>query len=139
MGCDIHMHTEIKVNGKWLHFSQPRLERDYEMFGWLAGVRRDGTCLFGEPKGVPDDASDTTALCFREDGERCGAHTPSWIGAEEIERFYAKRKERDPKDFSWEHEQMGYLFGNGWDWWRREPTSYPKCIQDIRWVFWFDN
>ncbi len=61
MGCDIHLYFEKKVNGKWEKIKvDERLQpddRNYRLFGFLAGVR--GTCF--EPqfvgRGVPDDTS----------------------------------------------------------------------------------
>jgi len=42
MGCDIHWHSEVKVDGVWHHHSNPRISRDYWLFALLAGVRNYG-------------------------------------------------------------------------------------------------
>lgn len=82
MGCDIHFVTEIKAEkfgwvgtcststiGQWANLNELRLsplrvlmERDYEFFTKLAGVR--GT-TGPTPNGLPLDASELTrALCW---------------------------------------------------------------------------
>ena len=61
MGCDIHGYIEYedwKDNNGQVHrscFGQDLGERDYAMFGLLAGVRRGG-CLF-QPRGIPENLS----------------------------------------------------------------------------------
>ena len=35
--------------------------------------------------------------------------------------------------------EMGYLFENGWNDWLRYREDYPSCIEDIRFICWFDN
>ena len=40
MSCDIHLHVEVKVNGKWLHYDKVGMHPFfYEMFAKMAGVR----------------------------------------------------------------------------------------------------
>lgn len=60
MGCDIHIITEIKKNGKWTYISEipPTFnERNYVIFAVLANVR-NSFCINGfQPKGLPDDLS----------------------------------------------------------------------------------
>jgi len=80
MGCDIHCFAEKKVNGKWeklngfkgmyydpesdyfkherFKFSdEPYEGRNYNLFGFLAGVRTDIPPIAG-PRGIPEDLSD---------------------------------------------------------------------------------
>lgn len=104
MGCDIHMYTERRVNGKWVHadpsvrsFSESNESRinihvpyqhqiykgrNYLLFGVLAGVRTS-ECQKFEPKGFPEDAS----LIVREMYDQYGsdAHTPSYLTLKELE------------------------------------------------------
>lgn len=53
MGCDIHAHFEIKINSRWEHYSSLNIERNYELFGYIAGVRGDNKPVV-EPKGLPN-------------------------------------------------------------------------------------
>lgn len=123
MGCDIHAHVEVKINGKWEHYNAPYIGRDYELFGNLAGVRRLTTPVV-PPRGFPDDASEVTALDFRRWG--VDAHTPSWLTRDEVLKVPA---------WNTRDRELGYLFGNGWE--RFEDDEDP--FEDARLVFWFDN
>lgn len=41
MGCDIHLHQEVKINGEWHHYRLAEMPRNYEVFEKMAGVRGD--------------------------------------------------------------------------------------------------
>ena len=80
MGCDIHIITEIKKDGKWQYVPEipESLDgRNYNAFAVLANVRN----YFGykgiEPKGFPEDISGKH-FCFRSE-----------------RHFYTKRYEED--------------------------------------------
>ena len=32
MGTDMHLHIELKIDGRWEHWSAPRIDRNYEFF-----------------------------------------------------------------------------------------------------------
>jgi hypothetical protein len=138
MGCDIHLHTEIKINGTWHHYTEPRVPRCYELFGLMAGVRGDNDPIVA-PKGFPDDSSEVSRLMFERDGP--DAHTPSWIDAVEIKKLYKEIEKLPVKIYKYgiNWEIFGYCTGNGWDAWVDYPNERAKWIEDIRWVFWFDN
>lgn len=61
MGCDIHLHTEVKIGGAWHHYSAPCVPRSYALFGKMAGVR-GGAAPIALPKGLPCFPSYITAL-----------------------------------------------------------------------------
>lgn len=88
MGCDIHMFVEYKVGDKPWEADKNHKEveeddyrcveefpfdaRDYQVFGLLAGVRRDGP----DAKGLPEDVSGVIAKAvdlYGSDG-----HSHSW-------------------------------------------------------------
>lgn len=142
MGCDIHWHSEVKVDGVWHHHSNPRISRDYWLFALLAGVRNYGNEVnpISEPRGFPEDASVITKI----DRDRWGrdGHSDSIIEASEmkqvIEAWKAKRGYTGP-------DTIGFLFGNYWSDFlvelrenEHERKNYER-IEDVRWVFWFDN
>lgn len=52
MGCDIHLHIEIKMNGLWRHYSMPHIERDYCLFGVMAGVRGNKDDMIVAPSEI---------------------------------------------------------------------------------------
>lgn len=141
MGCDIHLHAEIKVCGVWHHYSKPQITRHYILFERMAGVRGDVENAIAAPRGVPDDATFTTRYDFDHYGS--DAHSASWLGAEEISmlvKYAEEMKKILVRDwYSPELEEFGFLFGNGLEHVKRYPDSYPKGLEDFRWVFWFDN
>jgi len=135
MGCDIHAHFEIKLNGKWEHYSQPRIQRWYMLFTRIAGVRNHpDTTPISLPKGLPDDLSITTKFCA--DYWNGNGHSHTWLNANEIRELMNTSFIKDDWDF--EHEQIGYLCGNGWGDWSKGDDGYSKEIEDIRFICWFD-
>ena len=56
MGCDIHGVFQAKVEDEWETINSPyNWERDYQLFGFLAGVRDRNVYSLGDPRGLPDD------------------------------------------------------------------------------------
>lgn len=148
MGCDIHVHTEVKINGVWHHYGCPYVQRIYNLFARMANVRNyeDGPSRIkplSEPRGLPEDATVLT----KWDSEHWGAdgHSHSWLGAEEIAQVAAFADERGWKkthngyEGFWESDMFGYLFGNDWSGFMKYPDERREGLEDIRWVFWFDN
>lgn len=64
MGCDIHLHQEVKIGGEWHHYREQSVSRNYALFAKMAGVRNYGLTVtpIDEPRGIPDDATDGTEL-----------------------------------------------------------------------------
>lgn len=139
MGCDIHLHIEVKLNGKWEHWANPGVERSYMLFAKMAGVRNNWDIKpLSEPKGLPSDL--TTVTQFIADYDGPDGHSHSWLNAKEIEalgeftktpemlNYYRKDRWLDLNA----HVLRGsYLCGNSFE-------SRPKGITDVRFVFWFD-
>lgn len=147
MGCDIHLHTEVKINGKWQHYGFPRVLRNYSVFAKMANVRNeyreDDITPISLPKGIPEDATELTKYSYeywKED-----AHSMSWLDAGEIEQLEDYiNKELKPTTATnligwWCEENWGYLFGNSWGGFTKYPENRPVGLEDIRFVFWFDN
>lgn len=139
MGCDIHVCVEIKKDGKWLFYNQPSVNRHYQLFEKMAGVRGEKSEAIALPRGFPDDVSETTKLCCDEWAPE--AHSASWLSSKEIavlEKWY----EELMGDHHCFNKQFGYLFGHGFAWFAEHPDEregYPKWLEDVRLVFWFDN
>lgn len=134
MGCDIHVHGEVKINGVWHHWSHPRISRSYSLFGKMAGVRDCSQEPIAQPRGIPDDATDTTKFDYAHWG--VDAHTPSCLSGAEVDTL-VKWYNKNIAD-SFEHSELGYIFGNGWDV-KNNPGDYPAGVEDARLIFWFDN
>lgn len=143
MGCDIHLHIEIKVSGKWLHWNAPTMRRDYELFTKMAGVRArdDEIDPISQPRGLPADASDTTKWMAKQQGS--DGHSHSYLTSTELTEVRkwgeaAGRKAHAGGDW-WFDGMFGYVCGNPLDGMAEYPASYPPDLEDVRFVFWFDN
>jgi hypothetical protein len=144
MGCDIHVHGEVKIFGQWHHYGCYRPKRNYELFGLMAGVRVRSVTPIALPRGLPDDV---TAMTRYESEVRWGSdgHSHSWLSAQEIVRVadYAKSRGWEGRCGKawWEADNFGYLFGNYWSGFMKFPddNSHLRGLEDVRWVFWFDN
>ncbi len=135
MGCDIHFHIEVKLEGEWRHYSHIWLPSNYSIFAKLAGVRNyDEVTPVSEPKGLPVDATYMTIF----DSKRDNYHDFSWLNMDEIDEFEAWWAGR--YDNKWIECELYhcYLFGNTFTGWRKYKDNYNK-IEDVRFVFWFDN
>ena len=139
MATDIHIHVEYQQRSKrgrlhWVHANEEfERDRNYDMFGILAGLRSDIEPIF-PPRGLPEDISLETEQSHKDWGE--GAHTESWLNTQEfgacleaVEEIY---KERCPDEYEEE-----YLKGY------RLIYRYMKDSDDegepARIIFWFDN
>jgi hypothetical protein len=83
MGCDIHMHIEVKYKGEWHHLGHPSVTRHYAFFAHFGPCgRAEDIEPIAPSRGVPDDMSVVTRI----DWERCDGwcHSASWIGKDEI-------------------------------------------------------
>lgn len=146
MGCDIHAHFEVKLNGEWHHAHMPSIKRSYTLFSKMANVRNtpkeheNYIEPISEPRGLPSDI--TVMTKFHADYMNSDGHSHSWLSAKEvadlIKWYDDKRGELSNRFISWESEQIGYFLGNGWDI-ISYPSDIPKGVEDIRLVFWFDN
>jgi hypothetical protein len=149
MGCDIHLHTEVKINGVWHHYGAPCVDRNYRVFAKMADVRNSYSEIepIAQPRGIPGDATEMTKF----DCERWGrdGHSHSWLSAEEIAILYHFINDelrlkgwRVPEAGWWPEDNFGYFFGNTWGgfWEYRDHANSgtPKGVEDVRFVFWFD-
>ena len=141
MGCDIHLHGEVKIQGKWRHWSTPDLDRDYELFAKMAEVRNNfGIRPISPPKGIPEDASFETRFDYEDAGK--WVHSASWLSAKEIHelgQFLKVRASRlHPEEFFYPEKLWGYVRGGSWGGVYRYPEEAAlRKIEDVRFVFWF--
>ena len=131
MGCDIHLHQEVKIEGVWHHYGHPNVHRSYELFGIMAGVRGDETPV-AHPRGIPEDATTLTKFSYAQ--WDCDAHHPSHLDSlevtEVIKRFFQKS--------IWDQtDWFGFLFGGSWSGFHEYPEDGE--VEDFRFIFWFDN
>jgi len=157
MGCDIHFHSEVKIYGKWEHYGSPLMMRDYDLFAFMADVRNyNDITPISQPKGLPDDISVVTKVAAEIWG--ADGHSHSFLtGRDEIRRLEEfmksldkSRQKVDEVDengklingnwyFYFPEKDLDYLFGGSWSGFYEYPKNYPPQIEDVRFVFWFDN
>ena len=144
MGCDIHVHVEVKINGTWHHYNQPDTRRNYELFAKMAGVRNwddSGIEPISPPRGLPEDASFTTQFDnyahWGDDG-----HSHSYLALPELVELKEWAREQNFREELpgwWFEEQFGFLFSNSITQLDEYRKGYPEGVEDVRLVFWFDN
>ncbi len=133
------------MRGKWLHYNHPRVDRDYELFEKMAGVRGHAKNAIALPKGLPDDATETTLFDREEDDG--DAHSTSWLSSKEfsdvIVDLHAKRALRSlhhGQRYGGLDADFGWLFGGSFTYFVAGGIGdYPEQLEDYRVVFWFDN
>lgn len=137
MGCDIHLHTEVKIDGQWHHYNTPEVPRSYALFSLMAGVRGEHDPVTRR-KGFPDDASAVTKLDQKH--WDCDAHSYSWLSSEEILQLSERMKELWPKyNPLTESDYFGFFFENDYSGFHKYPEDRYEGVEDVRFVFWFDN
>lgn len=128
MGCDIHAAIEKKVGDRWimvtrLHRSHRAMNRNYERFAALAGVRGDGP----QARGLPQDISESTKLYVEEwAGD---AHNHSFLDLCDAGALFLSTE--------WQGKELS-------EYAREYPVSHYFDIEECqrreyRLVFWFDN
>lgn len=137
MGCDIHLHQEIKINGNWEHYGMADVPRDYRLFAKMAGVRGSETPI-ALPRGLP--ACATAVTRFHSEHFGTDGHSHSWLDADEIYELIQWMKSMRTTECMQDHRKcFGFLFGNTWEGFKRYPDDVMDGLDDIRFVFWFDN
>ena len=141
MGCDIHMISQVKRDGIWITYDANIYDnRNYALFGILAGVRGKEFPTISEPKGLPDDLEadpEDRGYSYYIDGHWLGDHSTSYLSLTELERYdwdqlsYELNGERYTlKDESFYCGVMEYL---------RELSKKFGGPDNVRIVFGFDS
>jgi hypothetical protein len=151
MGTDIHLFREQKVENKWTALdtweksheeglsrwetmNEWHIPRNYDLFGFLAGVRIETTHMVNLD-GFPPDASTEVEESFKE--WDCDAHSPNHLrldAALEWQTMMLRRKILGDTD-GYEHHYRDQ-FTELIDRFELDETDDTK---DFRMVYWFDN
>lgn len=141
MGCSIHLHVEVKIDDEWHHWGAPSIGQDYELFEKMAGAHGDERNAITPPRGLPDDITKPTKFDvarWDDDG-----HSHSWLSVDEIDLLRSWWESRPGSValslYFEEHLLAMHLFGNSLTEWHRYPDENREGVQDVRFVFWFDN
>jgi len=145
MGCDIHIYTEKRVNGKWISADNwkksewaesdadlsvtPEIYegRNYNLFAILADVRNgrgfagiktgEGFTPISPPKGLPEDVSEQVKAASDRYG--CDGHSHTFLTVAEIMAF----------DWTQTSKLEGCVDAENfeeWDRWRRARGEGPE-------------
>lgn len=133
MGCDIHMTVEEKINNKWVTTHIPSgfsradrwrepacLDRNYQRFSALAGVRGEGPT----PLGIPVDASETTLALIDQWG--VDGHSHSYLRLDEATQIFMDTSNPQLDKFNAMYPIEHFFVGCTYD-------------AERRLVFWFDS
>lgn len=148
MGCDIHMIQEVKINGMWHSYSIPNINRNYELFSVLIDNHPRTRTNFIEcpikipERGISSDLSIVSKLIWKSWID--DAHSITYINAEEIHylmKFLTDHKVPIFGENYYYNEGLvfGFLFGDYFSNFYTDKSSFPIELEDIRWVYWFDN
>ncbi len=137
MGCDIHLHTEVKIEGRWHHWQLEDVSRNYRLFEVMAGVRGDASEAVALPRGLPDDITVVTRKSREQYGE--DGHSESWLTLDEMLEVYKRWPLPEPVIESRALWRDRYIFGMRPEGYREFPDEAPEFVEEIRYVFWFDN
>lgn len=155
MGCDIHCNLEYRRNTKsaWYDIdlykknkyfgedesNEPEYwkvalynERSYFLFGLLAGVRNRMVEPIKQPRGIPEDVSESVKNCYEKYTDY---HTPSWYTLYELKRAQKTLDELVLQELI-DAIELRYI--------QSENYGYKKTLtedeqKNIRLIFWFDN
>ena len=142
MGCDIHWHLEVKINGRWEHFASPDNPRSYALFARMAGVRNSPLDSIryvqpiDVPRGMVGDPSVVTEIARHDWG--VDAHSESWLTGEEVDAL-CDETEVEGSQMPNLRRLFGYGFGNGFSLKDAAAGDFPDVVEAFRLVFWFDN
>lgn len=162
MGCDIHVYLEkyASINGKstWVNVDYWQknpyfgiednvdeyehvscyVGRNYDLFGILAGVR-SGEDPIDEPRGLPEDVTETTRKEYEKWG--IGCHTPSYYTLKELKDYLYENSDNQDVVDSITHfiKLIDKRFKE--EFWIGEGDEKRYTIKEnsFRVVFWFDN
>jgi hypothetical protein len=139
MGCDIHVHVEVKINNLWHHYSVSNLESNCRLFARMADVKNlESIEPISLPKGLPSDVTFLTQLDATWKNDK-HLHSHSWLSSQEVKELEDWCYVENGQGWYELSQELGFLFGNLFSGFFKYPEEYPPGLQDFRLVFWFDN
>lgn len=138
MGVDIRLFTEIKVEGLWYAYSQPEIRQNYNLFDIMGHPRFDQTQR-ALKRELPELPSEVVSMCVEGDSN-FNLQLCSWLNAAEIQDLYMELSEYPGIGFSSTYgNPFGYIEGSDWGAYLKYPEDNPSWIDDIRFIYWFDQ
>jgi len=148
VSIDLIVHIEIKMEGKWRHYTRAFPERNYGLYGLISkeyfNSKSDGLDstkirpLF-PTRGIPENATYLTIKEHHKHGS--DSHYPSWLDAEDLIKLrenYLKLVNPNASKFRILTELFqSYIFSGYLISWYEYPEDNFMDIEDLRIVFWF--
>jgi hypothetical protein len=145
MGCDIHLYVERRTDSGWEHVPDHSDDwrddlnwysrRNYYLFAILADVRNEGRGIkpIDSPRGLPPDV--TSGVMAECAGWGVDGHSHSHVTIAEVLAY------------DWDQITLGDMQRPYWrcindEWWgtvARAVRLSKGSLDDVRFVFWFDN
>ena len=134
MATDIWIHVEYKSRktGKWTYAYEADGDRNYKLFGILAGTRGDCWPLY-DPRGLPIDISDKAKKEYEDWG--ADAHTPSWLTTQELKECLNTAIKRTKDSY---RDEMKKWLKPYYDLYEKMNEKETQG-EPSRMIFWFDN
>ena len=131
MGCDVHpiiQYKEFEAPEYWKTAGVPDDNRNYALFGALAGVRNHDVTPLCQPRGLPPDLSEDDIKKLYDGYLLSGGHTPTWFTLAEAEAY-------NTKDLDYGLEQWNRWLEYG----RFIAKHFDKMPEQVRFVMDFDS
>jgi len=158
MGCDMHLHVEVKIEGEWHHYSRPEVFNAVNAFYAFMGSERgfdfDIKPMIA-PRGMPKDATAITKLMESDwegdsyshsyvMGDELAELDKCWNRiAEDLKREFPEEGEPTDKRYDIEADilQCNHAFIHRYTHplleEERKHFPFDLAIEDVRWVYWF--
>ena len=139
MATGIHAFGEVKIAGKWHLHSKFEIGQSYSLFNKIAGINTEhySEDILVPLKGMPEDVSLVPLRYFQNLHE--DAHSATWFSQSEIKELIDWMKRKGRYTCSDIDQTFGYVFGQYWSNALSHKEYIPKDLEDVRFVFWFDN
>ena len=141
MWSDLHLHAEVKINNRWEHYSTAYLTTKNSIYSYLMAMyrftKREKSVYHGGPQ---QDISPITKLAYKDLGLAPLVFMyPQQIlfMANSLSSTIKKGNLGEGVDFL--EDTIGDLFGKTWGGFAENPETYPKELENIRWVFWLEK
>ena len=143
MGCDIHVHIEVLIEGKWYHYMPLQCPRHYDVFSRMSKCGRGQYEPIIE-RGFPSSNASLITELSRSSYQGID-HSHNWLYLKEILEI----SEEFP-NFIWNFDAWAnyrqdeidqfegiYLFEHSIKSFYSDNHLFP--CDNVRFVFWFDN
>ena len=137
MSILIHMHLEVKKDGKWFYYAAPDIPRDAAFFDLVSGVclqMKPVASPRGLPSGTDGGVSEVTRMCYETDRRRYRLHHAGWLGSHDLAGLQHRLDEHYGNSGKADCQlESGYLhtsLGGG-------TVAGHRDWDDSRLVFWF--